>query len=88
MRLPLPPLAAAICTRDENQLPVKVQHRNRYMELAGLTRDFVRVRYVQGEATHTARQTSADMIMLSSGGDTNLKEKALGHAGIYGHNAL
>jgi hypothetical protein len=44
-RLPLPPLAA-ICTRDEGQLPVKVQHRNRYMKLAGLTRDFVRVRYV------------------------------------------
>jgi integrase len=84
---------------------VKVQqHRNRYMKLlmerAGLTRDFVRVRYVQGEATeevvplwqvittHTARHTGADMIVLGSGGDTNLKEKALGHAGVYGHDAL
>jgi hypothetical protein len=60
----------------------------------------VRVRYVQGEAaeevvplwqvvtTHTARYTGADMIMLGSGGDTNLKEKVLGHAGVYGHGAL
>jgi integrase len=84
---------------------VKVQqHRNRYMKLlmerAGLTREFVRVRYVQGEATeevvplwqvvttHTARHTGADMLMLGSGGDSNLKEKALGHAGVYGHDAL
>jgi hypothetical protein len=70
------------------------------MERAGLTRDFVRVRYMQGEATeevvplwqvittHTARHTGADMIVLGSGGDTNLKEKALGHAGVYGHDAL
>jgi integrase len=80
------------------------QHRNRYMKLlmerTGLTRDFVRVRYVQGEATeevvplwqvvttHTARHTGADMIMLGSGGDSNLKEKALGHAVVYGHDAL
>jgi integrase len=60
----------------------------------------VRVRYVQGEATeevvplwqvvttHTARHTGVDMIMLGSGGDTNLKEKALGHAEVYGHDAL
>ncbi len=105
VRLPLPPLAAEIWSRYQGQLPVKVQqHRNRYMKLlmerAGLTRDFVRVRYVQGEATeevvplwqvvttHTARHTGADMIMLGSGGDTNLKEKALGHAGVYGHDAL
>ncbi len=27
------------------------------------------------------------MIMLGSGGDSNLKEKALGHAGVYGHDA-
>lgn len=70
------------------------------MERAGLTRDFVRVRYVQGVATeevvplwqvittHTARHTGADMIMLGSAGDSNLKEKALGHAGVYGHDAL
>ncbi|TVT39602.1 hypothetical protein FNT36_18340 [Hymenobacter setariae] len=105
VRLPLPPLAASIWAKYDGQLPVKVQqHRNRYMKLlmerAGLTRDFVRVRYVQGEATeevvplwqvvttHTARHTGADMIMLGSGGDTNLKEKALGHAGVYGHDAL
>jgi len=105
VRLPLPPLAADIWAKYDGQLPVKVQqHRNRYMKLlmerAGLTRDFVRVRYVQGEATeevvplwqvvttHTARHTGADMIMLGSGGDTNLKEKALGHAGVYGHDAL
>ncbi|MGI4867839.1 MAG: hypothetical protein ACRYFZ_28235 [Janthinobacterium lividum] len=105
VRLPLPPLAADIWTKYQGQLPVKVQqHRNRYMKLlmerAGLTRDFVRVRYVQGEATeevvplwqvvttHTARHTGADMLMLGSGGDTNLKEKALGHAGVYGHDAL
>jgi integrase len=105
VRLPLPPLATEIWNRYQGQLPVKVQqHRNRYMKLlmerAGLTRDFVRVRYVQGEATeevvplwqvvttHTARHTGADMIMLGSGGDTNLKEKALGHAGVYGHDAL
>jgi hypothetical protein len=60
----------------------------------------VRVRYVQGEATeevvplwqvvttHTARHTGADMLMLGSGGDSNLKEKALGYAGVYGHDAL
>jgi hypothetical protein len=28
------------------------------------------------------------MLMLGSGGDSNLKEKALGHAGVYGHDAL
>lgn len=105
VRMPLPPLAAAIWVRYEGQLPVKVQqHRNCYtkllMERAGLLRDFVRVRYAQGEAveevlplwqvvtTHPARHTGADMIMLGSGGDSNLKEKALGHAGVYGHDAL
>lgn len=105
VRLPLPPLAAEIWARYQGELPVKVQqHRNRYMKLlmerAGLTRDFVRVRYVQGDATeevvplwqvvttHTARHTGADMIMLGSGGDSNLKEKALGHASVYGHDAL
>jgi integrase len=105
VRLPLPPLAASIWTKYDGQLPVKVQqHRNRYMKLlmerAGLTRDFVRVRYVQEEATekvvpllqvvttHTARHTGADMVMLGSGDDSNLKEKALGHAGVYGHDAL
>jgi integrase len=105
VRLPLPPLAADIWAKYQGQLPVKVQqHRNRYMKLlmerTGLSRDFVRVRYVQGEATeevvplwqvvttHTARHTGADMIMLGSGGDSNLKEKALGHAGVYGHDAL
>ncbi|MGI4738097.1 MAG: hypothetical protein ACRYG7_23255 [Janthinobacterium lividum] len=105
IRLPLPPQAAAIWTKYAGQLPVSVQqYRNRHMKLlmerAGLTRDFVRVRYVQGEATeevvplwqvvtiHTARHTGADMLMLGSGGDSNLKEKALGHAGVYGHDAL
>jgi len=34
------------------------------------------------------RGPGADMIMLGSGGDTNLKEKALGHADVYGHDAL
>ena len=105
VRLPLPPLAAAIWEKYAGQLPVSVQqYRNRHMkqlmERAGLTRDFVRVRYVQGNAveevvplwqvitTHTARHTGADMIMLGSGGDSNLKEKALGHASVYGHDAL
>jgi integrase len=105
IRLPLPPLAAAIWAKYQGQLPVSVQqYRNRHMKLlmerAGLTRDFVRVRYVQGEATeevvplwqvvttHTARHTGADMLMLGSGGDSNLKEKALGHASVYGHDAL
>jgi integrase len=105
IRLPLPPLAAAIWRKYDGALPVSVQqYRNRHMkqlmERAKLTRPFVRVRYVQGEATeevvplwqvvttHTARHTGADMIMLGSGGDSNLKEKALGHAGVYGHDAL
>lgn len=105
VRLPLPPLAATIWRRYQGQLPVVAQqYRNRHMkqlmERAGLTRDFVRVRYVQGAATedvvplwqvittHTARHTGADMVMLGSGGDANLKEKALGHAGVYGHDAL
>lgn len=95
VRVPLPPLAAAIWAKYEGQLPVSVQqYRNRHMkalmERAKLTRDFVRVRYVRGEATeevvplwqvvttHTARHTGADMVMLGSGGDSNLKEKALG----------
>jgi integrase len=105
VRLPLPPLAAAIWRKYGGVLPVTVQqYRNRHMKLlmerAGLTRPFVRVRYVQGAATeevvplwqvittHTARHTGADMVMLGSGGDSNLKEKALGHAGVYGHDAL
>jgi hypothetical protein len=65
-----------------------------------LERSFVRVQYVRGEptetvlplykviTTHTARHTGADLVMLGSGGDSNLKEKALGHAGVYGHDAL
>ena len=80
------------------------QERNRRMKqlarVAQLTRSFVRVQYVQGEpqeqvlplyqviTTHTARHTGADLLMLGSGGDSNLKEKALGHAGVYGHDAL
>jgi integrase len=105
VRLPLPPQAAAIWRKYQGDLPVMVQqYRNRHMKLlmerAQLTRDFVRVQYVRGEAkeevlplwqvitTHTARHTGADMIMLGSGGDSNLKEKALGHAGVYGHDAL
>jgi integrase len=105
VRLPLPPMAVAIWAKYEGNLPVSVQqYRNRHMKLlmerANLTRPFVRVRYVRGEAieevvplwqvvtTHTARHTGADMIMLGSGGDTNLKEKVLGHAGVYGHDTL
>lgn len=84
-------------------MPVQ-QERNRRMKhlarVAQLERSFVRVQYVQGEpveellplhkviTTHTARHTGADMVMLGSGGDSNLKEKALGHAGVYGHDAL
>jgi integrase len=80
------------------------QERNRRMKqlarVARLERPFVRVQYVRGEpteevlplykviTTHTARHTGADLIMLGSGGDSNLKEKALGHAGVYGHDAL
>jgi integrase len=80
------------------------QYRNRHskqlMERVGLMRDFVRVRFVQGVpveevlplwkvvTTHTARHTGADMIMLGSGGNSSLKEKALGHAAVYGHDAL
>ena len=57
--------------------------------VAQLIRPFVRVQYVRGEAieevlplykvitTHTARHTGADLLMLGSGGDSNLKEKAL-----------
>ncbi|MBF9223018.1 site-specific integrase [Hymenobacter ruricola] len=80
------------------------QQRNRRMKqlarVAQLTRPFVRVQYVRGEpteqvlplyqvvTTHTARHTGADLLMLGSGGDSNLREKALGHAGVYGHDAL
>lgn len=105
VRVPLPPLAAAIWRRYQGQLPVLAQqYRNRHskqlMERVGLARDFVRVRFVRGEpveqvlplwqvvTTHTARHTGADMIMLGSGGNSDLKEKALGHAKVYGHDAL
>lgn len=105
VRLPLPPLAASIWAEYQGALPVVVQqYRNRHMKLlmarAGLTRDFVRVRFVLGVATeevlplwqvittHTARHTGADMVMLGSGGNSDLKEKALGHAAVYGHDAL
>lgn len=105
VRLPLPPAAVAIWDKYAGLLPVTAQqYRNRQMkelmELAGLTRAFVRVRYLKSEAveqvvplwqvvtTHTARHTGADMVMLGSLGDSNLKEKALGHAGVYGHDAL
>ena len=80
------------------------QYRNRHskqlMERASLLRPFVWVRFVQGApveevlplwrvvTTHTARHTGADMVMLGSGGNENLKEKALGHAAVYGHDAL
>jgi hypothetical protein len=105
VRLPLPPAAAAIWHKYQGALPVTVQqYRNRHMkqlmERAGLTCDFVRVRYIQGEATeevvplwqvvmtNTARHTGADMLMLDSRGYFNLKEKALGHAGVYGQDVL
>lgn len=84
-------------------VPVQ-QYRNRHMkqlmELAGLTRPFVQVTYVANKpveqvlplwqvvTTHTARHTGADLIMLGSGGDSDLKEKALGHAAVYGHDNL
>lgn len=84
-------------------LPVQ-QERNRRLKqlarVAQLTRPFVKVHYVKGEpteevfplykvvTTHTARHTGADLVMLGSGGDSNLKEKALGHAGVYGHDSL
>jgi integrase len=105
VRVPLAPLAADIWRRYAGNLPVLAQqYRNRHskqlMERVGLTRDFVRVRFVQGVpveevlplwkvvTTHTARHTGADMIMLGSGGNSSLKEKALGHAAVYGHDAL
>lgn len=101
----LPPAAAAIWQACRGVLAVpSQQERNRRMKqlarVAQLTRPFVRVQYVRGEATeevlplykvittHTARHTGADLLMLGSGGDSNLKEKALGHAGVYGHDAL
>jgi hypothetical protein len=37
---------------------------------------------------HTACHTGADLLMLGSGGGSNLKEKALGHVSVYGHDAL
>jgi integrase len=105
IRVPLPPLAADIWRRYQGQLPVLAQqYRNRHskqlMERAGLSRTFVRVRFVQGVpveevlplwkvvTTHTARHTGADMVMLGSRGNSDLKEKALGHAKVYGHDAL
>lgn len=105
VRLPVPPEAMAVWERHAGTLPLAVQQvRNRrmkqLMERAGLTRPFVRVRYVQGTphetvlplwlvvTTHTARHTGADMVMLGSGGDSDLKEMALGHAAVYGHDSL
>jgi hypothetical protein len=80
------------------------QERNLRMKqlarMAKLARPFVRVQHVRGEpteevlplykviTTHTARHTGADLVMLGSGGDSNPKEKALDHAGVYGHDAL
>ena len=105
VRLPLPPAAAAIWQGWAGRPSVpSQQERNRRMKqlarMAQLTRPFVRVQYVRGEATeavlplykvittHTVRHTGADLLMLGSGGDSNLKEKALGYAGVYGHDAL
>lgn len=60
----------------------------------------MRVRYIAGQpteevlpfykviTTHTARHTGADMIVLSSGGDQDLKECALGHATVYRRDRL
>jgi hypothetical protein len=58
------------------------------MERVGLTRDFVRVRFIKDVlveevlpvTTHPARHTGADIPMLGSGGNEHLKEKALGRA--------
>jgi integrase len=105
VRVPLARLAADIWRRYDGQLPVLAQqycnrHSKQLMERAGLTRDFVRVRFVQGVpveevhplwkvvTTHTAQHTGADMVMLGSNGNSDLKEKALGHAKVYGHDAL
>lgn len=109
VRIPLPPAASEIWARwgdparDPRAVPVQ-QERNRRLKqlarMAQLTRPFVKVLYVKGEAaeevyplykvvsTHTARHTGADLVMLGSGGNSDLKEKALGHAGVYGHDSL
>lgn len=105
--LPLPPLAAAIWRRYEGRLPVIDQsHRTstikKMAEIAGLTREFVRVRFSgkkitetpgpiwQFLGTHAARHTGADLLVLGSNGNTDLKEMALGHkrASVYGYDAV
>lgn len=105
VRLPLPPLAVKLWQQWQGQPPVPVQQvRNRRQKELGrclkLTRPFVRVRYIAGQATeevlplykvittHTARHTGADMVVLGSGGNQDLKECALGHSAIYGKDSL
>lgn len=71
-------------------------------EIAGLNREFVRVQFSGKNkfeqigpigsflATHAARHTGADLLMLGSGGDKDLKELALGHKmpSVYGHDSI
>ncbi|GAA4362263.1 hypothetical protein GCM10023185_30050 [Hymenobacter saemangeumensis] len=83
------------------------QNRNQYLkelaQLAGLDRTFLRVRFKKGEpveeprplwqviTTHTPRHTGAELVLLGSGGDQNLKEVALGHlagASVYGYDRV
>ena len=105
VRVPLPPLAAAIWQHYGGQLPV---HSNwtrneairRVGEAAGLTREHLSVAFsgkVKHEAlapvwralhTHTARHTGATLLVWASDGDQALKELALGHAAVYGHDTL
>ena len=83
------------------------QKRNDYIKelarVAGLDRQFVRVTFRgdrideapmpvwQAVSTHTPRHTGADLVLLGSDGDQNLKEVALGHlagASVYGYDTL
>lgn len=108
VRLPLPPLAAAIWRAWGYEPPlISLQKRNEHIkalaEAAGLTRTFVRVRFRAGKpheeplplhqvvSTHTPRHTGADLVLLGSQGDQNLKEAALGHTGgasVYGYDIV
>ncbi|GAB3294004.1 hypothetical protein [Hymenobacter tenuis] len=71
-------------------------------EIAGLTREFVKVQF-SGKTkieqvgpiwkflgTHAARHTGADLLMLGSGADKDLKELALGHKmpSVYGYDSV
>jgi len=72
------------------------------VELAGVTREFVQIRFSGKNRyetvaplwkfvnTHTARHTGADMLLIGSQGNQNLKELALGHASAsaYGYDTV